>query len=28
LMTDAGFNDVKVVPLTFGVASIYSGDKK
>jgi demethylmenaquinone methyltransferase/2-methoxy-6-polyprenyl-1,4-benzoquinol methylase len=28
LMTDAGFNDVTAVPLTFGVASIYSGDKK
>ena len=27
LITDAGFVDVNVTPLTFGVASIYQGDK-
>ena len=27
LMRDAGFRDVKMAPLTFGIASIYQGDK-
>ncbi|MCB9069168.1 MAG: bifunctional demethylmenaquinone methyltransferase/2-methoxy-6-polyprenyl-1,4-benzoquinol methylase UbiE [Calditrichae bacterium] len=27
LMRDAGFQDVKMAPLTFGIATIYQGDK-
>lgn len=27
LMRDAGFRDVKTAPLTFGIATIYQGDK-
>ncbi len=27
LMTDAGFTHVKAVPLTFGIATIYQGDR-
>ncbi|MEZ4746352.1 MAG: bifunctional demethylmenaquinone methyltransferase/2-methoxy-6-polyprenyl-1,4-benzoquinol methylase UbiE [Calditrichia bacterium] len=27
LMRDAGFRDVKMAPLTFGIATIYQGDK-
>ena len=28
LMSDAGFSDVQAVPLTFGIATIYRGDKR
>ena len=27
MMRDAGFVDVKATPLTFGIATIYQGDK-
>ncbi|GMW00344.1 MAG: demethylmenaquinone methyltransferase [Candidatus Hydrogenedentota bacterium] len=28
LMEDAGFRDLKAIPLTFGIATIYQGDKQ
>lgn len=28
LMTDAGFDNVKATPLTFGIATIYQGDRR
>jgi ubiquinone/menaquinone biosynthesis C-methylase UbiE len=28
LLREAGFTDVKMTPLTFGIAMIYQGDKE
>ncbi|MEL6822073.1 MAG: class I SAM-dependent methyltransferase, partial [Calditrichota bacterium] len=28
LMTEAGFDNVKATPLTFGIATIYQGDRR